>query len=499
MEPHTSLLPPRGRAMPQPLIFACVLCLYVGLAWFGIALAGFQGTPLALLWLPAGVAVAALILFGERLWPAVLLGSLIANTPFLLPEHGHLAWLKALFFGLGAATIDTMEALIAYRLHRHFIGSRGLASVESVVRFMLFVVTLPGMVGAFALVTLYAIGGFLPASPAGESHGFLVDWASISLADMHGIFIVVPLALAWAVPRHPDATGVARSEILGISIAIVVIFVLALFQAKESVFLLVPLAVWITLRTGLRGTSLFMLVMSLVLSIAALRGLGPFAIEGEWGSMTQTMLFIFSIGFAALVLVAQQRELREINHSLEDLIQERTQALHDLNEKLQEQANTDELTGLLNRRAFIAQAEKEASRAQRSGARFALLMLDIDDFKVINDTHGHAAGDAALRAVSECCRDRLRKYDLIARLGGEEFCILAPDTDMQGARCLAEDLLRHVTALRVRTPSGVLSLTLSIGLAPFEGDLDLALKHADEALYEAKDQGKNRLHMAGDT
>ena len=163
---------------------------------------------------------------------------------------------------------------------------------------------------------------------------------------------------------------------------------------------------------------------------------------------------------------------------------------------VQEQAVTDPLTELANRRRFMAALATELQRAQRFGESVALVLGDIDNFKVVNDTFGHATGDAVLQAFSDVLRQRVRDIDLAARLGGEEFAILLPETDLVGGERLAERLRDAVERLRLPgTEEMRVSVTASFGVAaypesPTPGDL---LAAADSALYAAKMRGKNRV------
>ncbi|WP_448189546.1 diguanylate cyclase [Azospirillum sp. sgz301742] len=160
-------------------------------------------------------------------------------------------------------------------------------------------------------------------------------------------------------------------------------------------------------------------------------------------------------------------------------------------------ATTDPLTGLSNRRAFLSAAERELGRVRRYGRPAAVLMFDIDHFKRINDTHGHAVGDVALQRVAAACRELLRDSDLVGRLGGEEFGVLLPETDTASALDVAERLRAALAAAVVPAPEGAtLTLTASIGVAVCEardGSIEQALGRADRALYRAKGAGRNRI------
>jgi diguanylate cyclase (GGDEF)-like protein len=158
------------------------------------------------------------------------------------------------------------------------------------------------------------------------------------------------------------------------------------------------------------------------------------------------------------------------------------------------QALTDELTGLVNRRRFIEALDGEISRAVRLGAPLSLLFADLDDFKRINDRFGHPAGDEALRMFAGLLRSQLRTIDTAGRLGGEEFAILLPGTDLEGAIVVGERIRRTVAdrAILQETVGG--GLTTSIGVVEYgSGTPDELLRRADAALYRAKEQGKNRV------
>ncbi|BBN87323.1 diguanylate cyclase [Azospira sp. I09] len=158
-------------------------------------------------------------------------------------------------------------------------------------------------------------------------------------------------------------------------------------------------------------------------------------------------------------------------------------------------ATVDTLTGLNNRSRFLDQGEAEITRARRLGRSVAVLMLDVDHFKRINDTHGHGAGDVALKIVAAIIARELRAIDICGRLGGEEFAVMLPETDGQGAMQAAERLRQAVAQEKVRVAEGVeLGITVSIGatiLAPQDTNIDHLLARADGALYEAKRSGRN--------
>ncbi len=167
---------------------------------------------------------------------------------------------------------------------------------------------------------------------------------------------------------------------------------------------------------------------------------------------------------------------------------------------LERLASTDMLSGALNRHAFDGRARTELGRAARHRLPLSLLLLDIDHFKRVNDTYGHPAGDEAIRMLAERTRALLRQTDLFARLGGEEFAVLAPHTDLEAAAQFAERLREEIASLRIPLEDGrPLAVTVSVGVATWNGrgeTLEALLSRADRALYGAKHGGRNQVHSA---
>jgi diguanylate cyclase (GGDEF)-like protein len=166
-----------------------------------------------------------------------------------------------------------------------------------------------------------------------------------------------------------------------------------------------------------------------------------------------------------------------------------------LHRLVERQAITDELTGLPNRRQFLAQLDVEVRRAERSGTPLALILADLDDFKLVNDNWGHAVGDQALRRFAAILRSTIRKIDLPARLGGEEFAVLSPDTDLAGGAELAERIRRLLADGTQTATAQPLRITASFGVSCFPpiAAADELLVDADKSLYQAKRRGKNTV------
>jgi diguanylate cyclase (GGDEF)-like protein len=168
--------------------------------------------------------------------------------------------------------------------------------------------------------------------------------------------------------------------------------------------------------------------------------------------------------------------------------------------QLQASSDTDFLTGLLNRRAFYTYGEPLFAIAQRYRNDLALILMDIDYFKQVNDRHGHQIGDIVLQQVASLCLRMHRKVDLVARYGGEEFLMLLPHTSLEQATAAAEKLRAAIAAHSLTLPSGTtLDIRASFGVAAYRDDatLDTLIWRADQALYSAKDGGRNQVQRAG--
>jgi len=181
----------------------------------------------------------------------------------------------------------------------------------------------------------------------------------------------------------------------------------------------------------------------------------------------------------------------------QDLLRQ-TERLHAVNTELSRLAFQDSLTGLYNLRYFHDHFDRELARAARYGNHFSLILLDLDEFKQVNDRHGHQAGDLVLQQIARVASLSLRDTDLLVRYGGEEFAVLLPQTDLAEAEVTAERLRRHIAACRCPWQGQELQVTASIGLvhSSATADKNRLIQLADHAMYRAKTEGKNRVCRA---
>jgi diguanylate cyclase (GGDEF)-like protein len=187
------------------------------------------------------------------------------------------------------------------------------------------------------------------------------------------------------------------------------------------------------------------------------------------------------------VLAAKIRSVMQQQHKINQLEKS--------NAELHQLASIDPLTQVCNRRHFFQHSRSEFARAQRYNRKLAVIMLDIDNFKRVNDDYGHAAGDSALVSVADSCRYSVRDSDIVGRLGGEEFAICCPETDVEGAYAIAERIRVICESTPLFTQETCHTITVSLGvtcLQHHDNSLEQLLQRADKLLYEAKEKGRNR-------
>jgi diguanylate cyclase (GGDEF)-like protein len=317
-------------------------------------------------------------------------------------------------------------------------------------------------------------------------------------------------ALASMVTTGLFALAVARGWVLQLGDARLLLAQLGVNFAVQISFLIAIPTLWIVfLASTLITCSYAMVALTprqftwLWLAYGATTGLALLAGRERFGSPAPTAINIavlwlfFFMGVRRLAVTgAQFSRLRE-------QLSEKNKQLTVLLERNKELATHDELTGAFNRRHLIDSLADECERARRTDIAYSVAIFDLDWFKAINDGHGHAGGDAVLRAFCDLARAALRANDLFARYGGEEFVLLMPATSTaEGARCVVERI-RHAVAghdwhavLGAQAPA----VTVSAGIATWRRDEspELVLARADAALYDAKHRGRNRSVIAGE-
>ncbi len=457
---------------------------------------------------------------------ANLSASLMTRATFEHHEQRNLL-LQGLFFGALAAMLIYNLSIFAITRDRNYLS------------YSLFV----GSFSFYQFIQLgFALQWLWPNALTWQQLSFPLSSALATLMAVVFTYGVLELKHCHRLYTH-TCRALALGALLVMGLALLGPYRLAL-MGSFALLGACSVAAWtVTLlrwRAGYRPAGLFalgwsMLIIASLFSILSGTGLLPYSLitlqAQQIGSLVE--LVIFSIALAARIResqraqalaqaqllekahqlrVEQERNLalqRHANEQLESRVSERTlelekamRALANANHQLNEQNRRDSLTGLLNRITLDNEIDRAVARAARSQTSVAVLMMDLDFFKQVNDHYGHLAGDACLQHTAWRLEQRLRSGDLLARFGGEEFVALLDHTSAAGAQALAEQLCEDLAAHPCLYDGQRITLSLSIGICAgiprSATQRDLYLRHADMALYRAKSAGRNRVERAPD-
>mgnify|MGYP000485306499 CR=1 FL=1 len=350
-------------------------------------------------------------------------------------------------------------------------------------------------------LTIWGVLLLLFAIPDYQALGATAEFWS-SLLVRGGTCLLIA-ALALFVTRNPtratEARWISALEVVAISLFMLIYLIrpdIAAWTVTMTMIMLISLFIYLPNRVpAMLGVALYM-AGATVLTIDFVRPKTP----GEMLGIFLLLLVPIGIGWAAAlrtqVLQRKQyalwRQAQLANEALSREMEERTR----LQEALVRQATTDPLTGLNNRRQYEELFALELGRARRKGQPLALCIIDLDHFKRVNDTWGHSAGDEVLRRVAQLCRDNFRSIDILGRLGGEEFVVLLPDTDLATAAHIARRFIETLAATAIVIDDRSIGVTATVGVVerqPDEERLESLIQRADRALYQGKHAGRNQV------
>ncbi len=445
-------------------LFGCLLAavLYYGLARFGMVVLSLQPSSMSLLWLPSGVALVMCLRWGVKAVPFIIAASAVVNYPSL--ADCNYGWLHLAV----SASVDGLAGWLGMLGLRKFLPL-GLVRARDLLPFGMWVYLLPNLLSSLLISICMAVGGYITWAD------FALFFSVMGMGNCLGTLLIFPVYQGWTQRQHVDAL---QGRWLGaIVVAIVCILVLAALGQPAFVFFAGPAMLLLAFNTRLFTFSCVSIVTAAALVAITALGMGPFLTPEPSETNLRLTVFTFSIALVALGVGLQRQELHQSESS---------------NREWQDAAQQDVLTGLGNRRAFMPLLEQEHQRALRTGRAYTLVALDLDHFKRVNDTFGHATGDEALKAFADLMLLQCRVVDSVARIGGEEFVILLPECSTQDAVAVLERL--RVAQENAHVMSGGKKTTVSMGVAGFRGDALSAteiLALADQSLYAAKASGRN--------
>ncbi len=448
------------RLAKHPVVRAALLVIYVATGLLALKLASANPSASAF-WPPAGIALAAVVLFGRGVWPAILAGAFIVNVV----TTG--VWWSSLAIAGG----NTIEAIVAGALVVRFAdGPKAFQSVGSSLRVAALVGLFATTLGASVGVSTLALAGLAKWSE------FSYVWMTWWLGDLTGCLVFTSAILLWSAGPLPSWRNIRWLELvenvfLHVSLIAVALFVFGgLYPSDVKTypleFLCGPFLLWAAFRLGRREVASAVLILSVIAAWGANRGYGPFVHGTPNESLVLLQAYVAVTSIMSVVVAS--------------VVAERRSAL----QRLHDQATTDPLTGLANYRQLMDVLRGEIARSDRSGRDFAVLFLDVNGLKEINDKHGHLAGSRVLTRVGDTLRQSSRTTDTPARFGGDEFAVVLTETGREGA---AQVLRRICDRLAASREAPAASVTGGIAVYPADGGTPAALLgYADQALYKIK-------------
>jgi diguanylate cyclase (GGDEF)-like protein len=438
-------------------IAAALAIVYFCAAKLGLRFAFVHPSATAL-WAPSGITLAAFLIFGMGVGPGAFLGAFLGN----------LTTAGSVVTSIGIAAGNTLEGVVGcYLIQRFARGQQAFKRVQDVFKFAFLAGMLSSAISATVGVATLCLGGFANWGAFGPI------WRTWWLGDGVGAVVVTPLVLLW---RESPRLNWTRRQLIELALLFLGLFSTAgvVFGARfhsevknyPLEYMCIPFLIWAAFRFGRRMAVTATFVLAAIATWGTLHGFGPFSREAANTSLLLVQSFVGIVAVTSLALAAE--------------ISERKRA----DERVRELVVTDPLTGLANYRRLIDALESEIKRYGRSGRSFAVLLLDLDGLKKINDTHGHLVGSRALCRLAEILRAHCRQVDTPARYGGDEFAVVLPETGSTQAQQIAARMRERIASDGESPP-----ISAAIGCAVFPEDgesIEKLLSAADQALYGMK-------------
>lgn len=462
----------------------------------------------ASVWLPLGLTLGLILLLGKKVLPGIAAGSLwivSIDLPMREPSIGLSAFL---LINLGCVIANIVQPLLAqFILDKCTLHEQYFTHIRGISCYILAATVSP-MASASIGITFIMITRRMEWSQYGLS--WLTWWMASTLAHL----IFTPVILLGSDPQFWQRQYSPKT--IGLTLAIwSCVSYLVFIQGYAIAYLLLLLLNWVVFQYGALVAHIFVSATAIFAICATAQGLGFFVLETQNHSLLFLQSFMGVFALASLILSAVVEERRLFRASLQmalgnslKLVAARTKELRrseallrQTNEELRKLVNLDPLTQIANRRCFNQKLQEEWRRHYRAQEPLSLLLFDVDFFKRYNDFYGHQQGDECLQRIAQAMQKTLnRPGDLVARYGGEEFVVILPQTDYKGAAIVAKRIRRAVLDLAIphaATGTSYATVTISIGgyshIPQDQTDPWTFVEEADQMLYLAKQQGRNRV------
>ena len=452
----------------------------------GYSLTGIVGLSLAIppgyataVWPPSGMALAAILLWGPRVWPGIAIGSILVNFGVAVTTSSTGFTLMSVVIALSIAAGSTVQALACAGAVERWVGVNKLFETgPATLAFTGIAVVCCLIASSWGVATLNVAGVVEPAN-------FLSSWQTWWLGDLIGVIVFAPVFLTWRqslhIGRKPWRIGESIASFTLLAVTTAIVFAApppGQAAATPLTFLPLPALVWIAFRFRPAGVALGVCLLSAIAIAATASGTGPFGGARTSESMLMLQAFVGLTAVMGLAIAAAVTGHRQYEHDLKNFSVE-----------MEQLALTDELTGLRNRRGFLVLADQALRMARRTKAKCALVFIDLDGLKRVNDSRGHAAGDALIADSANVLAHVFRESDVVGRVGGDEFAVLALLDDHDGAVAVGNRLQAEIDKFNAQAvPSMRVSMSIGIEELPCSSDtpLDMLLSRADRAMYEKK-------------
>ena len=452
----------------------------------GYSLTGIVGLSLAIppgyataVWPPSGIALAALLMWGPRVWPGLWVGSFLVNVAVALTTANVDMNLTSLGIAASIAVGSTLQTLVAAYALQRWVGVAALFESGSAT------LAFTGITAAGCLIAASWGAGTLLIAGVVDSSNFLDSWQTWWLGDLIGMLVFAPVFLTWRqslqVGRRPWRVAEMFLSFALLAITVTIVFAApmpAQGPARPLAFLPLPILVWIACRFRPSAVALAVCLVSMIAIAATANGAGPFGGVRTNESLLLLQVFIGLTAVTALMLTATMTGQRQSAREYQNLSAE-----------MEQLALSDELTGLRNRRGFLVLADQALRMARRTQAKCALVFIDLDGLKQVNDSRGHAAGDAMISSAAGVLNHVFRESDIVGRVGGDEFAVFAVLDEGDGATTIGHRLQAAIDQFNAQAaPTMKLSMSVGIEELPRQSDipLDELLTRADRAMYEKK-------------